>query len=150
MSEWQTVRLRGRTPVRVRPVWLWGRRVHVDADARALCPGCLEFVTIAELTKPDNAHPIGVRNDRHPRHTSPDGTELSPMRVSECRITLGIVAGREGDIGQAVELGKTGLMHGRQSKVHLLMIAGELDRELRDRFLGEGLVTEFEETLHGV
>jgi hypothetical protein len=28
------------------------------------------------------------------------------------------------------------------------MVAGELDRELRDRFSGEGLVTEFEETLH--
>jgi hypothetical protein len=72
------------------------------------------------------------------------------MRIAECRITLGIVAGREGDLEQAVELGKTGLRHGRQSKIHLLMIAGELDRELRDRFPDEGLVSEFEETLHGV
>lgn len=83
-------------------------------------------------------------------NTAPDGAELSPMRVSECRITLGIVAGREGDLEQAVELGKAGLKHGRQSRVHLLMIAGELDHELRDRFPGEDLVTEFEETLHGV
>jgi hypothetical protein len=30
------------------------------------------------------------------------------------------------------------------------MVAGELDRELRDRFPGEGLVTEFQEALHGV
>ena len=83
-------------------------------------------------------------------NTSPDGSELSPMRVSESRLTLGVVAGREGDLDQAVDLGRTGLKHGRQSKIHLLMVAGELDRELRHRFPGEGLVTEFEETLHGV
>jgi transcriptional regulator with XRE-family HTH domain len=83
-------------------------------------------------------------------NTTPDGAELSPMRIAESRITLGIVASREGDLEQAVDLGKTGLRHGRQSKIHLLMVAGELDRELRDRFPGEGLVAEFEETLDGV
>ncbi|GAB3814549.1 hypothetical protein GCM10028799_14360 [Kribbella italica] len=81
---------------------------------------------------------------------TPDGHELSPMRVSECRITLGMVAGREGDLEQAVGLGLTGLKDGRQSKVHLQMIAGELDQELRQRFPSEGLVTEFEEALRGL
>ena len=81
---------------------------------------------------------------------TPDGTELSPMRVSECRITLGIVAGRDGDLEQAVGLGLSGLKDGRQSKVHLQMVAGELDQELRQRFPSEGLVTEFEEALRGV
>ncbi|MFI5710710.1 helix-turn-helix domain-containing protein [Kribbella sp. NPDC051620] len=81
---------------------------------------------------------------------TPDGHELSPMRVSECRITLGIVAGREGDLEQAVGLGISGLKDGRQSKVHLQMIAGELDQELRRRFPSEGLVTEFEEALRGI
>lgn len=83
-------------------------------------------------------------------NTSPDGTELSPMRISECRITLGIMAGRSGDLEQAVELGKTGLKDGRRSKVHLLMVAGELDRELQQRFPGETLVAEFEQTLRAV
>ena len=46
---------------------------------------------------------------------APDGTELSPMRISECRITLGFVAGREGDLEQAVDLGLDGLKDGRQS-----------------------------------
>ena len=49
-----------------------------------------------------------------------------------------------------MELGKTELKNGRQSKVHLLMVAREFDRELSDRFPGESLVTEFEETLHAV
>jgi hypothetical protein len=81
---------------------------------------------------------------------TPDGHELSPMRVSECRITLGIIAGREGDLEQAVGLGLAGLKDGRRSKVHLQMIAGELDQELRQRFSGEGLVVELEEALNGL
>jgi transcriptional regulator with XRE-family HTH domain len=78
---------------------------------------------------------------------TPDGVELSPMRVAECRITLGIVAGRAGDLEQAVGLGVSGLKDGRQSKMHLQMIAGEFDQELRQRFPSEGLVTEFEDAL---
>ena len=35
----------------------------------------------------------------------PDGTELSPMRIAECRLTLAFVAGRDGDLEQAVGLG---------------------------------------------
>ncbi|WP_132289196.1 helix-turn-helix domain-containing protein [Kribbella sp. VKM Ac-2568] len=81
---------------------------------------------------------------------TPDGVELRPMRVSECRITLGIVAGRRGDLEQAVELGRSGLEGDRQSKLHLQMVGGELDQELRRRYPGEGLVAEFEETLRGL
>lgn len=83
-------------------------------------------------------------------NVTPDGHELSPMRVAECRITLGFVAGREGDLEQAVGLGVSGLKDGRQSKMHLQMIAGELDQELRHRFPSEGLVAGLEEALRGV
>ena len=72
------------------------------------------------------------------------------MRVAECRITLGIVAGRRGELEQAVELGRRGLEGDRQSKLHLQMVGGELDQELRRRYPGEGLVAEFGETLHGL
>ncbi|WP_460652016.1 helix-turn-helix domain-containing protein [Kribbella endophytica] len=80
-------------------------------------------------------------------NVTPGGTELSPMRVSECRLTLGFLAGREGDLEQAVEWGKTGLRVGRQSRLHLQMIAGELGRELRQDYPREGLVGEFEDVL---
>jgi hypothetical protein len=81
-------------------------------------------------------------------NVTPGGTELSPMRVSECRLTLGFLAGRQGDLEQAVGLGKAGLRDGRQSRIHLKMIAGELDRELRQAFPGEALVDEFEDAIH--
>jgi hypothetical protein len=81
---------------------------------------------------------------------TPDGIELSPMRIAECRLTLGVVAGREGDLEQAVTLGISGLKEGRQSKPPLQMISAELDQELRQRFPSEGLVSEFEEALRGL
>ena len=83
-------------------------------------------------------------------NTTPDGHELSPMRVSECRITLGMIAGREGDLDQAVQLGMSGLKDGRQSRIHLLMVAGELDAELHQNFPGEGPAAEFSEALRAV
>ena len=81
---------------------------------------------------------------------APDGTELSPMRISECRITLGFIAGRAGDLEQAVDLGLDGLKDSRQSRPHLLMIAGELGQELRSRYPAETLVHNFEATLKTV
>ncbi|TCC60526.1 hypothetical protein E0H73_21600 [Kribbella pittospori] len=83
-------------------------------------------------------------------NTAPDGAELSPMRIAECRITLGFVAGRTGDLEEAVGLGLNGLKDGRQSKLHLRMVAAELDQELRQRFPGKSLVGEFEDALRGV
>jgi transcriptional regulator with XRE-family HTH domain len=83
-------------------------------------------------------------------NTTPDGAELSPMRVSESRLTLAIVAGREGDLEQAVDLGLAGLKGGRQSLPHLHMVGRELDQELRDRYPSEGRVGDFEEALNGV
>ena len=37
-----------------------------------------------------------------------DGTERAPMRLAEARITLGVVAARDGDLEQAVQLGSSG------------------------------------------
>ncbi|WP_202797114.1 hypothetical protein [Kribbella flavida] len=81
---------------------------------------------------------------------APDGTELSPMRIAECRLTLAFVAGREGDLEQAVALGRSGLKNGRQSVVHLQMVAGELHQELRARYPGEALVSEFGDAIRAL
>lgn len=50
----------------------------------------------------------------------------------------------------AVGLGVEGLKDGRQSKVHLRMIASELDQELRRRFPGEETVIGLEDALRAV
>ncbi|WP_325038815.1 helix-turn-helix transcriptional regulator [Kribbella sp.] len=105
-----------------------------------------------------DVHRIGGDNERATEYagaviadnTAPDGTELSPMRISESRLTLAFVAGRDGDLEQAVGLGVEGLKDGRQSKVHLRMIGAELDQELHRRFPDEGLISGFEDVLRGV
>ena len=43
-----------------------------------------------------------------------DGTERAPMRLAEARITLGVVAAREGDLEHAVQLGSSGAQRGAQ------------------------------------
>jgi len=78
---------------------------------------------------------------------APDGTELSPMRSSECRLTLAFVAAREGDLEHAVALAVTALKNARQSRPHLVMITRELAQELRSRYPSEPLVNTFQDAL---
>jgi transcriptional regulator with XRE-family HTH domain len=81
---------------------------------------------------------------------APDGHELAPMRIAESRLSLAIVAAREGDLEQAVTLGMAGLHGARQSKPHLIMVAAELEQELRERFAGEALAEDFREAVRTV
>ncbi|MER5466141.1 XRE family transcriptional regulator [Streptomyces sp. NPDC002668] len=55
-----------------------------------------------------------------------DGAERSPMRMAEARITLGVVAARQGDLDQAVNYGEWALKGDRQSLPSLLMVSREL------------------------
>ncbi len=55
------------------------------------------------------------------------------MRNAEARITLGVVAARQGDIDLAVSHGQTALNGDRQSIPSLLMCSSELAQILRQR-----------------
>lgn len=65
--------------------------------------------------------------------TGPDGTETSPMRAAEARLTLAVTAARGGALDEAVHLADTALAADRRSLPSLLLVADELDRELRSR-----------------
>ena len=80
----------------------------------------------------------------------PDGTERSPMRMTEARLTLATVASRRGDLEQAVGLGVAALETRRRSLPSLLMVSGELDNELRRRFPGESAAAEYHEVLRSL
>jgi len=77
----------------------------------------------------------------------PDGTERSPMRMTEARLTLAAVACRRGDLEHAVSLGVAALETTRRSLPSLLMVCGELDTELRTRFPGEPTAAAYHEAL---
>jgi hypothetical protein len=65
--------------------------------------------------------------------TDATGTERSPMRKAEARVTLGVVAARHGDLEQAIDYGRRALVGERVSLPHLLMVSGELASIVRQR-----------------
>ncbi|MEV0737773.1 serine hydrolase domain-containing protein [Streptomyces sp. NPDC050549] len=79
--------------------------------------------------------------------TGPDGTEISPMRAAEARLTLGVTAARTGDIEEAIGMGTTALEADRKSLPSLLLVADELDEELRSRYPREPSSRDFHERI---
>jgi tetratricopeptide (TPR) repeat protein len=64
------------------------------------------------------------------KSAAPDGTERSPMRAAEARITLGVVAARNGELEAAQVAGDSALEAPRKSLPSLLMVATELRDEM--------------------
>lgn len=79
--------------------------------------------------------------------TAADGSERTPMRMAEARLTLGVAAARAGDLEQAVDVGMRAFTSTRRSLPSLLMVGGELDAELSSRYPREPVVDEFRATL---
>ena len=66
-----------------------------------------------------------------------DGRERAPMRLTEARMTLGVVKAREGDLDGAVDLGMRALVGDRKSLPSLLMVSRDLVKVLNERYSGE-------------
>ena len=66
--------------------------------------------------------------------TTFDGVERSPMRNAEARVTLGVVAARQGDVEAAVEHGRQALAGERKSLPSLLLVSRELAHALSTDF----------------
>ncbi|WP_329462700.1 hypothetical protein [Streptomyces sp. NBC_01431] len=79
--------------------------------------------------------------------TGPDGTEISPMRAAEARLTLEVAAAHPGDIDEAVGMGTTALAVDRKSLPSLLLVANELDKGLRSRYPRETASRDFHEQI---
>lgn len=82
--------------------------------------------------------------------TDVDGTQRKPMRIAEAEITLGVVAAREGDVEQAVALGRRALSGERKSLPSLLMVSGELRKILTERYPTEQEAVTFLEELRAL
>ena len=63
-----------------------------------------------------------------------DGTERAPMRLAEARITLGVIAARQGDLDQAIHYGERALSAPRKSLPSLLMVSRDLTKVLNDQY----------------
>jgi len=66
-----------------------------------------------------------------------DGQERSPMRLAEARITLGVIAARQGDLDEAISQGERALGSKRKSLPSLLMASRDLTHLLTERYATE-------------
>ncbi|MBD3932523.1 XRE family transcriptional regulator [Streptomyces chumphonensis] len=72
-----------------------------------------------------------------------DGTERSPMRNAEARVTLGVTSAREGSLEEAIIYGERALKGDRQSVPSLIMTSRELAAEMRQRFSGDSAAQDY-------
>ena len=72
-----------------------------------------------------------------------DGTERSPMRNAEARVTLAVTAAREGDLEQALIHGERALQGDRQSVPSLIMTSRELAAVVRERYSTEPTAQDY-------
>ncbi len=79
-----------------------------------------------------------------------DGTERAPMRLAEARITLGVVAARQGDLEQAIHYGERALTAPRKSLPSLLMVSRDLTRVLNDQYPNEPETQAYLDQLHAL
>jgi tetratricopeptide (TPR) repeat protein len=77
-----------------------------------------------------------------------DGTERSPMRNAEARITLGVTAARDGDLEQALIMGERALEGDRQSVPSLIMTSRELAAEMKRQYASEPAAQDYLARLH--
>jgi hypothetical protein len=56
------------------------------------------------------------------------------MRLAEARVTLGVVAARQGDLDEAVSQGERALNGQRKSLPSLLVVSLDLTRVLNERY----------------
>src|SRR5258708_6935912 len=66
--------------------------------------------------------------------TDSTGTERSPMRNAEARVTLGVIAARQSELEQALGYGRRALTGERLSLPSLLMVSSELATVVRQRY----------------
>jgi hypothetical protein len=72
-----------------------------------------------------------------------DGTERAPMRIAEARITLGVVAAREGELDLAIQHGERALSADRKSVPSLVMVSRDLTKVLKDRYSDEPVTKSY-------
>jgi tetratricopeptide (TPR) repeat protein len=82
--------------------------------------------------------------------TDPDGFERKPMRIAEARITLGVVAARQGELEAAITQGRHALAGDRKSVPSLVLVSHDLAETLQRDYPNEPQVRNFLEELRGL
>lgn len=81
---------------------------------------------------------------------APDGTEKSPMRIAEARLTLAVAAARSGELEKAMAIATRALDADRKSLPSLLLVAGELNDELQGHYPNEPMTNDFRSRIQDI
>jgi hypothetical protein len=65
------------------------------------------------------------------------------MRIAEARMTLGVVAARQGELELAIQHGEHALSNNRKSLPSLIMVSRDLTRVLKDRYPNEPVAKSY-------
>jgi len=76
--------------------------------------------------------------------------ERAPMRLAEARITLGVVAARQGDLDEAVSQGEHALSGQHRSLPSLLMASRDLTKLLNERYPGVAGTRQYLDQFHAL
>lgn len=95
----------------------------------------------------DDTHAAHFANLVLERGKGPNGADLSPMRMSEARMTLGVVAAHTGDLEQAVAAGTAALGNARKSLPTIRLIGDELLTVISERYPDASLALDFRDQL---
>jgi hypothetical protein len=98
---------------------------------------CYRVLGSAASGGAENKLAVNYANDVIRAGTDLAGTERSPMRNAEARITLGVVAARERDLESALSYGKSALNGDRKSVPSLLMVSRDLGATISERYDAE-------------
>lgn len=109
---------------------------------------CYRILGAQNAGSTENKLAESYANDVIRAGTDAAGFERSPMRNAEARITLGVIAARQGDVELAVDHGRRALLGDRQSLPSLLMVSRELGTVLNDKYSSIPEAGEYLEELH--
>ncbi len=107
-------------------------------------PGKYDFYRMDTLRKVgENLIAEQLANEVIRAGTDFAGTERSPMRIAEARVTLGVVAAREGDLDTALAFGEQALGGERKSLPSVAMVSADLGQVLNSRYAHAAEAREF-------
>ena len=95
----------------------------------------------------DNTHAAEHAHEVLRLSERPDGTDRSPMRATEARLTLSIVSLRHGDIDHATDWARKAFHADRKSLNSLSMVTDELYHEARKSYRDDPAITALNDVI---
>jgi hypothetical protein len=126
------------------------RDASADFGAAQLPPGSWPTFTQGTVAGRRLVRPLGPPTTGPSWRAAAESTPREPMRTAEARITLGVIAARQGDVEAAVHQGERALRAPQRSLPSLVMVSRDLTRVLKERYPSESSTNAYLDQLWAV